>query len=133
MNPRLVGLSLAAVLVIAAASSGLAASGSVYVTSDCTYPSLQDNSLDNDYDVWVWVKQTGDGFGALTWTAVNKLPTGGTATDSGTLIEDACERDDGKYVLYEADSFDNNSLGSWTLTVWDGASSVSSDSFRFFQ
>ena len=127
MNPRLVGLSLAVVLVMAAASVGLASGGSAYVTSSCEYPSLQDNSIDNDNVTYVWVKETGDGFGTLTWTAFNN-PSG--ATDGDGLTATGCTRDGGKYVLYSVDGYPTSPLGSWTLTVWDGSDSVSSDSYR---
>ncbi len=77
------------------------------------------------------MKTTTLGSGDYSWTAFN-LPSG--ATDSGDLDPTGCERDIGPftYILYEAEDFDSNVLGSWTLTVWDDVTGflVSNDSFR---
>ena len=130
MNPRLVGLSLAAVLIIAAAGTGLASGGSAYVTSGCSYEkSLQDNTIWSGDEVFVWVKVTGSGTPPYTWTAVNNQ-NGETYTAVGNLDPDGCGTFGPKYILYDTDWYPTD-LGSWTLTVWDSTgASVSSDSFR---
>ena len=117
-----------AMILVMAFGSALASGGSAYVTSSCDYDkSLQDNTIDQDDNLLVWVKQTGKGYGELTWSAVNN-PDGDT--DDGTLTVQECTTFGSKYLLYLADGSNDLSLGSWTLTVWDGSASLSGDGFR---
>ena len=130
MNPRIVGLAVAAVLVIAMAGTGLASGGSAYVTSDCLYPSLQDNSIEQGDTVYVWIKFTGGNNTVGEWSTVDN---GGLNLQEGDLDYTGCERGN-KYFLYEADGFDSSVLGSYTLTAWQGESgdstAISGDGFR---
>ena len=135
MNPRIVGLFLAAVLIIAAAGTGLASGGSAYVTSDCNYPSLQDNSIGDGDTVYVWIKPTGGNQTVGQWSTVDN--SGANAQD-GDLDYASCVRYDSKgnvkYFLYEADGFDSSVIGSYTLTAWQGdayvSTPISGDGFK---
>ncbi|HYN69345.1 MAG TPA: hypothetical protein VEX41_03955 [Candidatus Eisenbacteria bacterium] len=118
-----------------AAGSALARGGSAYVTSDCTYESLQDNTIEQGDLVYVWIKLTGDNTSVGEWSTVDNS---GSIWQSGALILDGCVRNDSKgnpkYVLYLADGFNSSVLGSYTLTAWQGdaldSQVISGDAFR---
>lgn len=125
-----IGSAIAAGLLVVGLSAGsaLAAGGSAYVTSGCSYGSLQDNTIDQGAEAYVWVKVTGKGGGSFTWSTVDNS---GYSTQSGTLDWVECSTFGAKYVLYWANDFDSSVLGSYTLTVWDSnGKSVSGDGFR---
>ena len=127
---RRIGAGLAAGLLLLSlgASTAFAKGGSVYATSGCDYPSLQDNTIDQGADLYVWIKFTGNTVGvAYTWTTVDN---GGANLQEGYLEYTGCTRDDGKYILYLADGFDSSVLGSYTLTAWNGSKAISGDGFR---
>jgi hypothetical protein len=126
---RITTVLLAGAMVIGlGAGTALASGGSAYVTSACDYPSLQDNTIVQGDDVYVWLKVTGKGVGDLTWTTVDS-PSGDI--QDGDLVLVTCENSTDKYQLYLADGFDSSTLGSYNLTVWsNGVTSVSSDGFR---
>jgi hypothetical protein len=137
MNPRLIGLSLATVLVIAAAGTSLAGSAqSAYVTTDtnCAAPiDLQVNHIPSLADANVWLKRVTeadieeDGI-FLTWT----LWQGGVQVGSGTF-EYLCTTTDGKYSLADPgffDSVNNPDGGTYTVKVdWNDGTNYSGDSF----
>ena len=136
MNPRLIGLSLAAVLVIAAASTSLAGSAqSAYVTEDteCALPiDLQDNQLNDLSDAYVWLKRVSETqieFHStwLVWT----LYQGGVEVGSGTFTW-ICTTTNGKYSLAYPGFYDSVGDGTGTYTVkvdWNDGTSYSGDSF----
>ena len=132
MRLRIVRIIAAIALVAVAGGSTLAAGGSVYVTSGCDYPKLQDNSIVQGADVWVWLKPTGSGpDGLVAWTVDN--PGGITQGPlSLTWDQGECTTFGSKYRLYHLDGFDSSVVGSYTLTMWYSAkdNTVSSDSFR---
>lgn len=120
-----------AMILVMAAGSALASGGSAYVTSDCLYPSLQDNSIVQGDEVYVWIKLTGSNTSVGDWSTVDNS---GANVQDGDLTATGCTRGDGKYVLYWADGFDSNVLGSYTLTAWQGdaytSQAISGDAFR---
>jgi hypothetical protein len=125
---KLVSLLMAGLLVIGlGAGTALASGGSAYVTSGCDYASLQDNTIVSGDLVYVWIKFTGGNDSVTGWTTVDNS---GNNFQEGALLEAGCTRGDGKYVLYLADGFDSSELGSYTLTAWNGAKSISGDAFR---
>lgn len=135
MSPRLAGLSLAVVLVIAAAGTSLASGGSAYVTSGCSYPSLQDNSIEVGAPLYVWIKFTGGNDDANQWSTVDNQ---GALTQWGDLSFTGCTRNDSKgnpkYFLYLAEGFNSGEDGSYTLTAWQGnaftSTPISGDAFQ---
>jgi hypothetical protein len=125
---RVSSVLLAGLMVIGlGAGTALASGGSAYVTSDCDYASLQDNTIDQGALLYVWIKFTGGNTTADLWTTVDNS---GNLLQDGDLVATDCIRGDGKYVLYLADGFDSSVLGSYTLTAWNGTKSISGDAFR---
>ena len=128
---KLATIFLAGALLIGAAGNALASGGSAYVTSSCEYASLQDNTIIQGDDVFVWIKLTGSNTDVGQWSTVDNS---GNNVQSGDLTAVDCTRDNGKYVLYLADGFDSSTLGSYTLTAWQGdawvSQAISGDGFR---
>ena len=120
-----------ALILAIGAAPALASGGSAYVTSDCDYPSLQDNTIDQYADVYVWIKLTGGNEDVGQWSTVDNS---GQNVQWGDLVETDCTRAEGKYVLYLAEDFDSSVLGSYTLTAWQGdaftSQAISGDGFR---
>jgi hypothetical protein len=121
----------AAMILVVAAGSALASGGSAYVTSSCEYASLQDNTIVQGDSIYVWVKLTGSNTAVGQWSTVDNS---GNNVQQGDLVAQECTRDGGKYVLYLADGFDSSTLGSYTLTAWQGdafvSQAISGDGFR---
>jgi hypothetical protein len=128
---KLATLFLAGALFLGAAGTALASGGSAYVTSSCDYASLQDNTIVQGDLVYVWIKLTGSNTDVGQWST---LDNSGDNVQWGDLIAQDCVRGDGKYVLYLADGFDSSTLGSYTLTAWQGdaftSQAISGDAFR---
>ena len=128
---KLATIVLAGALFLGAAGSTLASGGSAYVTSGCDYASLQDNTIFQGDALYVWIKLTGSNTDVGQWSTVDNS---GDVVQYGDLIAQDCVRGDGKYVLYLADGFDSSTLGSYTLTAWQGeafySQAISGDAFR---
>jgi hypothetical protein len=128
---KLAMILVAGALFIGAAGTALASGGSAYVTSSCDYASLQDNTIVQGDDVYVWIKLTGSNTDVGQWSTVDNS---GANVQSGDLVWVDCTRGDGKYQLYLADGFDSSTLGSYTLTAWQGeanaSQAISGDGFR---
>jgi hypothetical protein len=129
---KIATILLAGALFLGVSGNALASGGSAYVTSGCSVDgSLQDNTIVQGDDVYVWIKLTGSNTDVGQWSTVDNS---GNNVQQGDLIAQDCVRDDGKYVLYLADGFDSSTLGSYTLTAWQGdayiSQSISGDAFR---
>ena len=128
---KLATIFLAGALLVGAVGTALASGGSAYVTSACDYPSLQDNTIFQGDDVYVWIKLTGSNTDVGEWSTVDNS---GANVQSGDLTLVDCTRGDGKYQLYLADGFVSEILGSYTLTAWQGeadaSQAISGDAFR---
>jgi hypothetical protein len=128
---KLATIFLAGALLLGAGGTALASGGSAYVTSDCLYASLQDNTIVQGDAVYVWIKLTGSNTDVGQWSTVDNS---GNVVQYGDLTAEDCVRGDGKYVLYLAEGFDSSTLGSYTLTAWQGeafnSQAISGDGFR---
>lgn len=129
---KLTTILLAGALFVGVAGTALASGGSAYVTSECSFDgSLQDNTIVQGDELYVWIKLTGSNTDVGQWSTVDNS---GAVTQEGDLIAQDCVRGDGKYVLYLADEFDSSTLGSYTLTAWQGdayvSQAISGDAFR---
>ena len=129
MNPRIAGLSLAVVLVVAAASSAFGGNGTALVDTNCS-PPLEDNTVDrSDADtVRVWLRLEGVSVGDLHYHIYDN---GVDQTGTDDFVGFACN-----YRHYEQHytdwDYSGEPNGSYTLKVhWDGThANFSGDSFR---
>jgi len=130
MNPRLVGLSLAAVLIIAAASTAFGGAGTAYVDTDCSLP-LEDNTVDRSdaNTVRVWLRLDGVAVGSLHWHIYDKGVEQAGPLEFGAAT--GCV--EGPYTQYYTDwNYSGEPNGSYTLKVhFDNPhANFSGDSFR---
>ena len=87
MNPRIAGLFLAVVLVIAAASTSFAGAGAAYADIDCSKP-LEANKIDGSSvaDLRVWLKLQGAAVADLRWYISNN----GSPVTNGEFGDRVC-------------------------------------------